>query len=119
MKILVDENTPLICAELPRKMGHEIADVRRTLEEGLSDEKLWDQAQQEGRLLTTTDKGFARRRDARHHGILIVRLGQPNCRRITQRGIEAVNLFSPTEWPGLLVTRRDTVMSTWREARES
>ena len=119
MKILVDENIPLICVEHLRKMGHDVADVRRTSEEGLSDEKLWDKAQQEGRLLITTDKGFARRRYARHHGILIVRLGQPNRRRITQRALEAIGLFSPAEWPGLLVTMRDTVMSTWREDRES
>jgi len=118
VKILVDENIPVICVERLREKGHEVADIRGTAEEGLSDERLWEKAQRESRLLVTTDKGFARRRYRKHCGILIVRLGQPNRRRITERVIEAIDLFSPAQWPDLLVTMRDTVMSTWQEAKE-
>jgi len=114
VKILVDENIPLICVAHLREMGHDIADVRGTPEEGLCDEDLWGKAQQDGQLLITTDKGFARRRHMSHHGMLIVLLRRPNRERIRQRVIEAMRLFSPEEWPDLLVIMRDTVMSTWR-----
>jgi predicted nuclease of predicted toxin-antitoxin system len=114
VKILVDENIPLLCVGHLQDMGHEVADIRGTEEEGLSDEAVWDKAQGDGRLLITTDKGFARRRYKEHHGILIVLLRQPNRHKITRRIIEAMELFSADRWPGLLVVMRDTVMSTWR-----
>ena len=45
---------------------------------GMTDDALWEIAQQEGRLLITTDKGFTQHREEFHHSILIVRLKQPN-----------------------------------------
>lgn len=90
MKILVDENIPTICVQRLSEMGHEILDVRGTADEGMLDEDLWNKAQRGARLLITTDKGFARRRHTKHHGILIVRLQRPNRERITRRVIEAM-----------------------------
>lgn len=119
MRILVDENIPRIAVGHLLKMGHDLIDVRTTPEEGLSDEGLWNKAQQAGCLLITTDKGFARRRHMTHCGMLIVLLRQPNRDRITQRIVKAMGLFGPDEWPGLLVIMRDTVVSTWRtQARQ-
>jgi predicted nuclease of predicted toxin-antitoxin system len=114
VKILVDENIPLLCVEHLQGMGHEVADIRGTEEEGLSDEAVWDKAQSDGRLLITTDKGFTRRRYKEHHGILVVLLRRPNRHKITGRIVEAMEIFSADQWPGLLVVMRDTVMSTWR-----
>ena len=114
MKILVDENIPTLCVERLGQMGHDIADVRGTTEEGISDEELWTKAQRGGQLLITTDRGFARHRHGKHHGALIVLLRRPNRRSITHRVMEAMQLFSAEEWPDLLVIMRDTVMSTWR-----
>jgi len=114
VKILVDENIPTVCVKQLREMGHDIIDVRGTPEEGISDEYLWDKAQQGGRLLITTDRGFARRRYAKHAGMLIVLLRRPNRERIRQRVMETMRLFPPDEWTDLLVIMRDTVMSTWR-----
>ncbi len=114
MKILVDENIPLLCVSDLQAAGHDVADIRGTEEEGMSDEAVWNQAQRDGRLLVTTDKGFARQRDREHQGILIVLLHRPNRHKITRRIIEAMDLFSADEWRGLLVVMRDTVMSTWR-----
>ena len=119
MKILVDENIPMICVEHLRKEGHDVADIRGTVEEGLPDEALWKKAQHEERLRITTDKGFARHRHDRHSGILIVSLRQPNRQRITGRALEAMQRFSPREWAGLLIVMRDTVMSTWRVSARS
>jgi predicted nuclease of predicted toxin-antitoxin system len=114
MKILVDENIPLLTVEQLRKMGHDVCDIRGTSEEGISDELLWKKTCEEKRLLITTDKGFASSREKEHYGILIISLRKPNRHKINQRIVEAVKLFSPKQWPGLLVVMRDKVRSTWR-----
>jgi predicted nuclease of predicted toxin-antitoxin system len=118
MDILVDENIPLISVDELCNMGHDVLDIRGTAEEGLSDEQLWNKASQEKRLLITTDRGFAHYRDREHRGILIVSLRRPNRDKINERVIEAMKLFSPEQWPGLLVVMRDKTMSTWRSGKE-
>ena len=82
MKILVDENIPNISiAELLSK-GHDVLDIRGTPKQGIFDDELWVLAQNEKRMLITTDKGFSQYRDEKHDGILIIRLRQPNEERI-------------------------------------
>ncbi|MEA1907380.1 MAG: hypothetical protein U9N12_10630, partial [Euryarchaeota archaeon] len=49
-----------------------------------------------------------------HHGILIVRLKQPNRHKIHERVTQAMNRFVAEEWLGLLVVMRDVVWSVWR-----
>ncbi len=119
MKVLVDENIPAMTAQALRELGHDLRDVRGTAGEGMSDEAFWRLAHDEERLLITTDKGFASRRDEPHFGILVVRLRQPNRPRIHQRVLQAVAQFDAAEWPGLLVIMRDTAMSTWRTPTEA
>jgi len=68
----------------------------------------------EGRLLITTDKGFTHYRRMPHHGILVVRLRQPNGKKIHDRVMHALAHFTPARWPGLLVVMRDTVQSISR-----
>jgi predicted nuclease of predicted toxin-antitoxin system len=113
MDILVDENIPLISVEQLRQMGHNVLDIRGTSEQGITDELLWDKVCREKRLLITTDRGFAYYRDRNRYGILIVSLRKPNRHKINQRVIEAMKLFSPKQWPGLLAVMRDETMSTW------
>lgn len=117
MKIFVDENIPSMTVQALREMGHDVLDIRGTAHEGMADDRLWGMVQREGRLLITTDKGFAWHRDEPHHGVLIVRLRQPNRRKIHQRVVQAVTQFAAEEWPGLLVTMRDMVQSVWRTDR--
>ncbi len=114
MKILVDENIPLMTVRALRTLGQDVLDVRGTSDEGSIDRALWQKAQQEGYLLITTDKGFTEHRNEQHHGILIVRLRQPNRQRIHQRVMQAVGQYKPEEWEGLLVVIRDTIQSVWR-----
>ena len=71
MKILVDENIPLMTVAELRSMGHDVRDIRRTRLEGLDDAELWNMANTERRILVTTDKGFSQHRDERHSGVLI------------------------------------------------
>ncbi len=80
----------------------------------MEEDVLWTRMLQERRLLITTDKGFAQRRSEAHHGILIVRLRQPNEVKIHERVMRAIQQFSESEWPGLLVVMRDAVQSVSR-----
>jgi predicted nuclease of predicted toxin-antitoxin system len=70
MKVLVDENIPLITVEELRLKGFDVIDIRGGADQGITDEVLWQKAQQEKRILITTDKGFSINRDEAHHGIL-------------------------------------------------
>ena len=114
MKIFVDENVPLITVRTLREMGHNVMDIRGTADEGMTDDALWEMVQKQGRLLITTDKGFTQRRDESHHGILIVRLRQPNRHKIHQRVMQAMTQFGADKWAGLLVVMRDVVQSVWQ-----
>ena len=114
MRILVDENIPLMTIQALRDLGHDVLDIRGTTDQGMIDGILWDMAQREGRLLITTDKGFSQHRDELHHGVLIVTLKQPNRRKIHWRAMKAIAQFGTDEWPGLLVTMRDRVQSVWQ-----
>jgi uncharacterized protein with PIN domain len=106
MKIFVDENIPLMTVRVLREMG-------------MSDDALWEIAQQEGRLLITTDKGFTQHREELHHGILIVRLKQPNRHKIHERVMQAMALFAAEEWCDSLVVMRDVMQSVWRTGERS
>jgi len=114
MKIWVDENIPLMTVRALREEGHDVLDIRGTPDEGIEDEILWNMIQKEGRLLITTDKGFTQHRNDPHHGILIVRLRQPNRQKIHQRVMQAIAQFEAEAWSGLLVVMRDVVQSVWR-----
>lgn len=114
MKIFVDENIPNISVDTLRAAGHDVLDIHGTPQQGMFDDELWPLAQAEGLMLITTDKGFAQYRDERHHGILIIRLRQPNEARIHARIMAAFAQFSVRDWPGLLVVMRDVVQSTYR-----
>ncbi len=95
-------------------MGHDVVDIRGTDVEGSSDEVLWIKAQREGRLFITTDKGFSKYRHERHHGLIIIRLKQPNRTIIHKRVLQAFRQFHESEWDGLLVIMQDAVQSVWR-----
>ena len=118
MDILVDENIPLMSVEQLREMGHDVLDIRGTADQGISDKLLWNKTYAERRLLITTDRGFAHYRDREHHGILIVSLRRPNRHKINDCVTEAIKLFQPEQWPGLLVVMRDETMSTWRRGKK-
>ncbi len=114
MKILVDENIPRMTVNRLRELGHDVKDIRGTADQGLGDSGVWSIAMTEARLLITTDKGFTEHRRTAHHGILIVRLRQPNRQRIHESVMRAMERFQEAEWPDLLVVMRDTTMSTSR-----
>lgn len=118
MRVLVDENIPRITVDALRALKHDVKDVRGTSNQGVADSGLWRLALTESRLLITTDKGFTEYRSAPHHGILIVRLRQPNRHKIHQSVMLVIGRFSEEEWPNLLVGVRDTTISTSRSGGE-
>ncbi|HEY0431426.1 MAG TPA: DUF5615 family PIN-like protein [Pyrinomonadaceae bacterium] len=114
MKICVDENIPLATVSELKALQYDVLDIRRTPDQGMRDDLLWELALKQERLLVTTDKGFAQHRRESHHGLLIVRLRQPNEQKIHDRVMKAVGQFSAEEWKGLTVVMRDTVQSVSR-----
>lgn len=116
MRIFVDENIPRMTVFALREMGHDVLDLRGTPDEGAPDDVLWDRVQREGRLLITTDKGFTEYRGEPHHGILIVRLRQPNGLGIHERVMRAIARFREEDWPGRLVIMSDSVQSIWHRS---
>lgn len=113
MKILVDENIPAMTVRGLREHGYDVKDIRGTESKGLSDADLWVLCQNEQRLLITTDKGFAQNRNEAHSGVLIVRLKQPNRRRIHEKVMEMMRLTKEKEWPGLTIIVQDRFHRTW------
>jgi len=94
MRVLVDENIPLMTVDALRSLGHDVKDIRGT------------------------SKGFTEYRSVAHHGILIVRLRQPNQQKIHHAVIHVIGRFPDEEWRNLLVVVRDTTMSTSRAGGE-
>ena len=114
MRILVDENIPLMTVKTLRDMDHDVLDIRGTKNEGISNSKLWKLTQKECCLFITTDKGFTDYRDTLHYGIIIIRLKQPNRNKIHEKAILAINQFKEKDWKNLLVVMRDEFQSEYR-----
>ena len=51
MRILVDKNIPNITVQGLRGIGHDVRDIRGTPDQGMDDDRLWELAQKEQRLL--------------------------------------------------------------------
>lgn len=114
MKIFVDENIPSITARELLQNGHDIMDLRGTDNEGMTDEDIWKTVQKDRRLLITTDKGFAQKRNEKHNGMMIIRLKQPNRLKIHKKVMRAMDLFKEEEWPCLTVIMQDAFHSVWK-----
>ena len=118
MRLLVDENIPRMTVDALRALAHDVKDIRGTSDQGIADSDLWGLAVAESRALITTDKGFTEYRSVPHHGILVVRLRQPNRQKIHNSVMHVIERFPEEEWPNLLVVVRDTTISTSRIDRE-
>ncbi len=104
--------------ELLRTLGHDVKDLRGTPDQGIADSLLWALAAAESRAIITTDKGFTEYRSTPHQGMLIVRLRQPNRRRIHNSVMRALETIPEADWPNTLVVMRDSTMSTSRARTE-
>jgi len=114
MKILVDENIPLTTVQALRDQGHDVLDIRGTKNEGIKNSSLWKLTQNEHRLFITTDKGFTEYRDTEHFGILIIRLRQPNRKKIHNKVLLAMRNTKEKHWRNLLIVMRDDFQSEYK-----
>lgn len=112
MKILVDENIPRMTIAALRNSQHDVKEIHGTDSQGISDDKVWQVCQRESRLLITTDKGFSRFRNEKHYGILIIRLNQPNRKKIHERVMLVFSQRKSHDWIGLMVVMRDHFQSS-------
>jgi predicted nuclease of predicted toxin-antitoxin system len=88
MKIKLDENIPVQLAEILNTLGHDADTVADEKLKGQPDSQIWQAAQNSERFLITQDMDFS---DVRafapglHHGVLLVRLGNPSRRALLER----------------------------------
>ena len=76
MHIKVDEDLPLLAADMLRARGYEASTVREQSLGGTKDPVLWQTVQQHGQFLVTADKGFGDLRKyppGSHGGVLVLR----------------------------------------------
>jgi len=80
----------------------------------MKDELVWKLAQNEKRMLISTDRHFLRYWNVSHSGALIVLLKQAKLQTIHTQVIQTLGQFTPEEWRELLVVVRDTFKSIRR-----
>lgn len=114
MKIMVDENIPMVTVNYLLSLDHDVRDIRGTNQQGMDDDLLWRLAQTEQRLFITTDKGFLRFRDEKHHGALIIRLQQPNRIKLHERVVRTIKSFPAKKWIGCIIVVRDQAKSVFK-----
>ena len=88
MKIKLDENIPAQLAEILATLGHEADTVADEKLKGQPDPMIWKAAQDSARFLITQDLDFSDIRTfvpGSHHGVLLVRLGNPSRRALLER----------------------------------
>lgn len=119
MKIFVDENIPKITVNELKSQGFDVLDIRNTKKEGIPDEQVWEIAQNEKRLLITTDKAFSKYRMQNHSGILIVRLQRPNRLKIHNKIMQTINSMDANDWENLIVILKDNVKTSWKKPDKS
>jgi predicted nuclease of predicted toxin-antitoxin system len=88
MKVKLDENIPTQLAEILATLGHEADTVADEKLKGQPDPTIWQAAQDSERFLITQDLDFSDIRafvPGSHHGVLLVRLGNPSRRALLER----------------------------------
>ena len=113
MRIKLDENLPLTLARILETLGHDVDTVASEGLTGAPDPDVWRAAQDDQRLLITQDLDFSDTRQFRpgtHHGLILVRLGTPSRRNLTQRVSAALAEGDVGHWQGcfVVITERKT-----------
>ncbi len=88
MRIKLDENLPTALVHALAAQGHDVDTVDAEGLAGAPDADVWRAAQDSSRLLVTQDLDFSdtrRFRPGTHHGLVLVRLGNPSRRHLTLR----------------------------------
>jgi predicted nuclease of predicted toxin-antitoxin system len=101
VRILADENVPMVIVEALRSRGHDVS-WAVTDAPASSDETLLARASADQRLLVTLDKDFGelafRTRQAAANGIVLIRARAPSPAELTRIAVAA--LESRDDWSG-------------------
>ena len=109
MKLLANENFPLLVVESLRKLGHDVLWARTEMA-GAEDEAILARAQAEQRLIVTLDKDFGdlafRWGLPASCGVILFRLRTQSPASLLMRVLSAFQM--PTEWVGHFVVVEET-----------
>lgn len=111
MRIKLDENLPTSLLELLVQLGHDADSVPQEGLQGSTDPDVWAATQGAERFFVTQDLDFSDVRQfapGTHHGLLLVRLGNPSRRPLTTY-IESLFKAEDVEhWARCFVVATDT-----------
>jgi predicted nuclease of predicted toxin-antitoxin system len=101
VKILCNENVPLLAVEALRELGHDVLWARQAMP-GSSDVLVLERACAEGRLLVTFDKDFGelvhRAGQRASAGVVLFRIPLPSAVAVARQ--VALTLHSRNDWEG-------------------
>lgn len=106
MKIKLDENLPVSLALILKHLHHDIHTVADEGLTGCADGEVWEATQRQGRFLITQDLDFSDIRQfipGKHHGVLLVRLRDPDRRSLSFRIQEIFRHEPVSNWAGCFV----------------
>ncbi len=111
MKVKLDENLPAELVEHFAALHHDVHTVSSEQLTGRDDGVIFRAALQENRLLLTQDLDFSDRRRFKpgtHPGIVLVRLRDPNRRRLVERIKLILQTYDIETWAGCFVVVGDS-----------
>jgi predicted nuclease of predicted toxin-antitoxin system len=101
MRILADENVPVVAVKALRGRGHNVSWIREE-SPGIEDIAVLTKAKEEQRLLITFDKDFGelafKRRMPSPQGIVLFRISMPSADYVAEIAVTA--LESRSDWTG-------------------
>jgi predicted nuclease of predicted toxin-antitoxin system len=119
MKVKLDENIPISLQPLLEKLGHNVDNVIVENLIGMTDQAVWDAAQQAQRFLITQDLDFSDIRrflPGTHAGLLVMRPGKGGRKALYQRLQQVFKEEEVESWAGCFIVITDRKIRIRRPA---
>lgn len=110
MKFFLDENFPKAANGFLTECGHEVVDIRGSVDEGSEDPYIFEMAQRYKAVFLTTDKDFFHTVPHlydHHYGVVIITLHQPNRKGILNKLGWFLEHFPEDSLEGYVVLLKD------------
>jgi predicted nuclease of predicted toxin-antitoxin system len=110
VKTKLDENLPEDLVGPLTLLGHDVDTVKQEGLSGEADPKVWEVAQQEGRLFVTQDLFFTDTRNhppGSHAGVLLLRFPQTGRRQAVARILQIFQTHNIEQWKGCNVVANE------------
>jgi predicted nuclease of predicted toxin-antitoxin system len=111
MIFFLDENIPKTAGNYLLSLGHQVLDIRNTVDEGIPDTKIFKLAQNNQAIFLTTDKDFFHTIPhifESHHGVIVIALRQPNRNAIIEKLIWVIKNINLDDFTNRIVLIRDS-----------